>query len=79
MKRLWLILPLALFGLFIGLAAYQMTQPKDEFVRTRNKRDETLSLPDRMLHALQVNLRAGKLPHEEADGNIYLKIPVNRL
>ena len=52
---------------------------KDEFVRTRNKRDETLSLPDRMLHALQVNLRAGKLPHEEADGNIYLKIPVNRL
>ena len=34
MKRLWLILPLALFGLFIGLAAYQMTQPKDEFVRS---------------------------------------------
>mgnify|MGYP003145739408 CR=1 FL=1 len=35
MKRLWLILPLALFGLFIGLAAYQMTQPKDEFVESR--------------------------------------------
>lgn len=34
MKRLWLILPLALFALFLGLAAYQMTQPKDEFVRS---------------------------------------------
>ncbi len=51
----------------------------DEFVRTRNERDETLSLPDRMLHALQINLRAGKLPPEEADGHVYLKIPVNRL
>ena len=52
---------------------------KDEFVRTRNDRDETLSLPDRMLHAMQINLRAGRLPPKEADGNIYLKIPVNRL
>ncbi|MEE2950201.1 MAG: MBL fold metallo-hydrolase [Pseudomonadota bacterium] len=52
---------------------------KDEFVRARNDRDETLSLPDRMLHAMQINLRAGRLPPKEADGNIYLKIPVNRL
>ncbi|MGB7408710.1 MAG: redoxin family protein, partial [Pontixanthobacter sp.] len=28
--RLWL--PLALFALFLGIAAYQITQPKDEFV-----------------------------------------------
>ena len=75
--RLWI--PLFAFAAFLGLAAYQLTQPKDEFVRTRSERDATLSLPDRMLHALQVNLRAGKLPHDEADGNIYLKIPVNRL
>ena len=34
MKRLWLIIPLALFALFLGLATYQMTQPKDEFVRS---------------------------------------------
>ncbi len=34
MKRLWLILPLALFALFLGVAAYQLTQPKDEFVRS---------------------------------------------
>lgn len=52
---------------------------KEEFVKTRTERDETLSLPDRMLHALQVNLRAGHLPPPEADGHVYMKIPVNRL
>ncbi|WP_417686001.1 MBL fold metallo-hydrolase [Pseudidiomarina gelatinasegens] len=44
----------------------------------RDKRDATLALPDRMLHALQVNLRAGKLPEPEADGASYLKIPANK-
>ncbi|WP_010412380.1 DsbE family thiol:disulfide interchange protein [Citromicrobium sp. JLT1363] len=34
MKRLWLILPLALFAVFLGVAGYQLTQPKDEFVRS---------------------------------------------
>ncbi|NCP18241.1 MAG: DsbE family thiol:disulfide interchange protein [Erythrobacter sp.] len=34
MKRLWLILPFALLVLFLGLATYQLTQPKDEFVRS---------------------------------------------
>ena len=30
--RLWV--PLALFALFVGVAAYQLTQPKDEFVQS---------------------------------------------
>lgn len=30
--RLWV--PLALFALFLGIAAYQLTQPKDEFVQS---------------------------------------------
>ena len=34
MRKLWLLLPLALFALFLGVAAYQLTQPKDEFVRS---------------------------------------------
>ena len=51
---------------------------KDAFVRTREERDATLSLPDRMLHALQVNLRGGALPVPEADGHSYFKIPANR-
>lgn len=49
-----------------------------EFVRLREARDASLPLPDRMLHALQINLRGGRLPEPEADGHSYLKIPVNR-
>ena len=49
-----------------------------EYVKLRTERDKTLSLPDRMLHALQVNLRGGRLPAPESDGRSYLKIPVNR-
>lgn len=51
---------------------------KDEFIKTRNERDTTLELPDRILAALQVNLRGGRLPEAEDDGGHYLKIPVNK-
>ena len=34
MKRWTLWVPLALFAFFLGLAAYQLGQPKDEFVRS---------------------------------------------
>lgn len=49
-----------------------------EYVKLRTERDRTLPLPDRMLHALQVNLRGGRLPEPEADGHSYFKIPANR-
>jgi glyoxylase-like metal-dependent hydrolase (beta-lactamase superfamily II) len=52
--------------------------PEAEYVRVREERDATLALPDRMLHALQVNLRGGRLPEPEADGHSYFKIPANR-
>jgi len=51
---------------------------ESQFVKVRNERDKTLSLPDRMLHALQVNLRGGRLPKPEDDGHSYFKIPANR-
>ncbi len=51
---------------------------KDEFVRVRTERDRGLALPARMLAALQVNLRGGRLPEPEADGGRYLKIPLNK-
>ena len=51
---------------------------RDEFVKLRTERDKTLALPDRMLHALQVNLRGGRLPDPENDGRSYFKIPANR-
>ena len=44
-----------------------------DFVAKRETRDATLSLPTLMLHALQVNLRAGRWPD---DGS--LRIPVNK-
>lgn len=49
-----------------------------EWIATREARDATLPLPARMLAALQINLRGGRLPPPEADGHRYLKIPLNR-
>ncbi|MFC3612518.1 MBL fold metallo-hydrolase [Lutimaribacter marinistellae] len=51
---------------------------KEKFVEIREERDAKLGLPDRMLHALQVNLRGGRLPEPERDGHSYFKIPANR-
>ncbi|NDU99858.1 MBL fold metallo-hydrolase [Pseudoroseicyclus tamaricis] len=48
------------------------------YIRRRQERDATLPLPDRILAALQINLRGGRLPPAEADGHHYLKLPVNR-
>lgn len=51
---------------------------REDWTRLRDERDATLPLPDRILAALQVNLRGGRLPAPEADGHSYLKIPVDR-
>ncbi len=51
---------------------------RDEFIAARDARDATLKLPERMLAALQVNIRGGRLPEAEADGHSYLKIPVGK-
>lgn len=51
---------------------------REEYIEHRQNRDATLSLPDRILAALQINLRGGRLPAAESDGNHYLKLPVNR-
>lgn len=48
------------------------------FVRTRQTRDATLPLPTLMLHALQVNIRGGRLPEPEANGRRYLRIPLGQ-
>lgn len=51
---------------------------REEFIERRQTRDATLPLPGRILAALQINLRGGRLPPAEDDGNHYLKLPVNR-
>jgi uncharacterized protein (TIGR01244 family) len=48
------------------------------FVSMRQERDATLPMPKLILHALQVNIRAGQLPEPEADGHRFLKLPLDR-
>ncbi len=36
-------------------------------------------MPRLILHALQVNINAGRLPEPEANGRRYLKIPLDLL
>lgn len=47
-----------------------------EFVAMRTERDATLTAPTLLLPSIQVNIRAGQLPPEEANGTRYLKIPL---
>jgi glyoxylase-like metal-dependent hydrolase (beta-lactamase superfamily II) len=49
------------------------------FIKLREARDRTLPMPKLMLHALQVNLRGGRLPEPEGNGRRYLKIPIDAL
>ncbi len=50
-----------------------------EFVALRNKLDAALPMPRLILHALQVNMNGGRLPEPEANGRVYLKIPIGAL
>lgn len=50
--------------------------PREDFIARREARDATLKLPARMLHALQFNLRGGRL-EPDADGKSYFKLPAN--
>lgn len=52
---------------------------EEEFVALRTKRDKTLPMPKLILHALQVNIRGGRLPEPEANGKRYLKFPLDTL
>ncbi|MBY5354558.1 TIGR01244 family phosphatase [Rhizobium leguminosarum] len=52
---------------------------EEEFVALRTKRDKTLPMPKLILHALQVNIRGGRLPEPEANGKRYLKFPLDAL
>ena len=51
---------------------------EDEFVVFRSERDAKLGMPRLILPAVQVNMRAGHLPPSEDNGQVYLKIPLNR-
>ncbi|MDH3740834.1 MAG: MBL fold metallo-hydrolase, partial [Hyphomicrobiales bacterium] len=48
-------------------------------VAMREARDKTLGLPKLIIPSIQINMRAGNTPAPEDDGNVYLKVPFNRL
>jgi glyoxylase-like metal-dependent hydrolase (beta-lactamase superfamily II) len=50
-----------------------------DFVKMRNERDAGLAKPKLIIPSLQVNMRAGNMPEADPDGNVYLKVPVNKL
>ncbi|HYD81637.1 MAG TPA: MBL fold metallo-hydrolase [Paucimonas sp.] len=52
---------------------------ENAFVAMRETRDATLCMPQLIIPAIQVNIRAGELPAAESNGVSYLKIPINAL
>ena len=50
-----------------------------EFVAMREARDATLPMPRLIVPSLQVNMRAGQMPEPDSDGDVYLKVPINKL
>ena len=61
-----------------GNARLNGTTERQAFVRWREARDATLSLPALIIPALQVNVRGGALPAPSANGVRYLKWPLNQ-
>ncbi len=51
---------------------------EEEFVRMRTERDATLDMPRLILPSVQVNMRAGHMPPAEDNGQVYLKVPINK-
>lgn len=52
---------------------------EEEFVALREARDRELPMPKLILHSLQINIRGGRLPEPENNGQRYLKIPLDAL
>lgn len=51
---------------------------EEEFVSFRTARDAKLSMPRLIIPSIQVNMRAGQMPPPEEDGDVYLKVPINK-
>lgn len=51
---------------------------KEDFIKSRNKRDATLAMPKLFIPSLQVNMRAGEVSNDK-DGNPVLKFPLKGL
>ena len=52
---------------------------EEDFVAMRRARDEQLGMPALIIPAVQVNIRAGRLPEPEENGTRYLRVPLDTL
>jgi glyoxylase-like metal-dependent hydrolase (beta-lactamase superfamily II) len=52
---------------------------EEEFVAARTARDRTLAAPTLLIPSVQVNIRAGQMPPSDSNGQVYLRLPLNRL
>ena len=52
---------------------------KGEFVEMRDTRDATLNMPRLIIPSLQVNMRAGQMPPADEQGDVFLKVPVDKI
>lgn len=60
-----------------GNAQLRRDTSEADYVALRQARDATLPLPRLLFPALQVNIRAGRLPVADGNGKTYLRIPVD--
>lgn len=59
--------------------AHLQVSDEGAFVALRTARDVTLPMPKLILHALQVNIRGGRLPAPDEAGRRFLTIPLDAL
>ncbi len=52
---------------------------REGFVKMRDERDASLAMPRLIVPSLQVNMRAGNMPEPDDKGDVFLKVPVNKL
>ena len=52
---------------------------KDDFVKLRDERDAKLAMPKLIVPSLQVNMRAGNMPEPDEQGDVFLKVPINKM
>ncbi len=52
---------------------------EEDFVAMREARDATLGMPKLIIPSIQVNMRAGNMPEPDQDGDVFLKVPINKL
>ncbi|TLP60409.1 MBL fold metallo-hydrolase [Parasedimentitalea maritima] len=51
----------------------------EDFTKMRDSRDATLGMPKLILPSLQVNMRAGQMPEPDEQGDVFLKLPINKI